>query len=71
MSPRQQHPADEISIAETARRLGVSFSRAHALIVAGKLQARQVAGHWLVDAASVEQRRRRLLARRGPRSTDV
>ncbi|MCL2667663.1 MAG: helix-turn-helix domain-containing protein [Micrococcales bacterium] len=43
----------EVSTAEAAQVLGVSPRRLRALIAAGRVQARQVGGHWLVEAASL------------------
>ena len=43
----------EVSAAEVASVLGVSQRRVRALIDAGRLPARKVAGRWLIDAAAL------------------
>ncbi|WP_222117224.1 helix-turn-helix domain-containing protein [Cellulomonas sp. SLBN-39] len=49
----------EIPTAEAADALGVSQQRVRALISAGRVRARRVAGRWLVDAASLPSEPRR------------
>src|SRR5690606_35616884 len=45
----------EVPTAEAARMLDVSQQRIRALIASGILDARQVAGRWLVDADSIDR----------------
>lgn len=52
---------DQITLADAAKRLGVTDKRIHALIQAGKLPATEPLGKgrgYLVDSAAVEARRR-------------
>lgn len=49
----------EVGVPEAARMLGVSSVRARQLIADGKLDARQVAGRWLIDVASLPSAPRR------------
>lgn len=49
-------PAGPLTVADAARRLGVSPSRVRAMIGAGQLDASKVGGRWLVDPATVERR---------------
>lgn len=49
----------EVGVPEAARMLGVSPVRARQLIAEGQLDARQVAGRWLVDVASLPSAPRR------------
>ena len=46
----------EITVAETARRLGVTLTHTYSLIWAGKLKARKKMSQWLVSAEAVEAR---------------
>lgn len=57
----------EVSVAEAAEVLGVSPQRVRTLIHDGRLRARQVAGRWLVDGASLPRapRRSRPMSPRG------
>ncbi|HEY8721796.1 helix-turn-helix domain-containing protein [Pengzhenrongella sp.] len=50
---------EEVSVPDAARELGVSPVRVRQLIAAGQVQARQVAGVWLVDLASLPSAPRR------------
>lgn len=43
----------ELSLPETASRLGVSWNQAWRLVLTGVLTGTKVAGHWRVDEASV------------------
>lgn len=43
----------ELSVPEVAARLGVSIQRVHALLRAGELHGRQIAGVWLIDDAQL------------------
>ena len=49
----------EIGLAEAARMMGVSAVRARQLARGGRLRARRVGGHWLVDEASLPSAPRR------------
>ncbi|PSL08155.1 excisionase family DNA binding protein [Haloactinopolyspora alba] len=49
---------DWIGVSEAARVLGVSETRVRKLLRQGALRGRRVSGVWLLDPASVEQRRR-------------
>ncbi len=49
----------EVGVPEAARMLGVSPVRTRQLIAAGRIDARQVAGRWLVDVASLPSAPRR------------
>jgi hypothetical protein len=46
---------EEVSLAQAAQRLGVSWHRAYRLALTGKLEARLIAGRWLVTSASVDR----------------
>lgn len=46
----------EISVAEAARRLGVSIAYVYSLVWAGKLKARKVNQRWLVSTDAVTER---------------
>ena len=48
----------EISVAEAARRLGVTITYVYTLVWAGKLAARKENGRWLVSAEEVGERAR-------------
>jgi excisionase family DNA binding protein len=50
---------NELSVVESARKLGVGLDRAYDLIWAGKLAARKVEGRWAVSREAVEERLRR------------
>jgi excisionase family DNA binding protein len=50
---------EEISVAETARRLRVQLPYTYSLLWSGHLKARKVNRQWRVDAASVAERLRR------------
>jgi excisionase family DNA binding protein len=51
--------AEQISVAEAARRLGLGLGYVYGLIWSGRLEARKEGGRWLVDAQAVESRRMR------------
>lgn len=57
----------EITIAQTARRLGISDAAVRSAIKGGRIRARQEQGSWYVDAASVASYR---VSNRGPRGKD-
>jgi excisionase family DNA binding protein len=46
----------EITVAETARRLGVALTYVYSLLWAGKLKAHKVNRKWKVSAEAVENR---------------
>lgn len=46
-----------VTIAEASDMLGISRQRVHKLIQSGALRARQSGSTWLIDRASVEERR--------------
>ena len=46
----------EITVRETAQRLGCTLHHAYALVYANRLPARKVAGKWLIQADAVEAR---------------
>lgn len=46
----------EITVAETARRLGVTLTHTYSLIWAGKLKACKVNRQWRVSSDAVESR---------------
>ena len=46
----------EISVAEAARRLGITLSYTYALLWAGKLKARKINRQWRISAEAVETR---------------
>jgi excisionase family DNA binding protein len=46
----------EISVAEAARRLGITLSYAYSLLWAGKLKARKVNRQWRISADAVTSR---------------
>ncbi len=46
----------EISVAESARRLGVALTYVYSLLWAGKLEARKVKNQWRVSADAVAAR---------------
>lgn len=48
----------EVTIAEASDMLGISRQRVHKLIQSGALRARQSGSTWLIDRASVEERRK-------------
>src|SRR5450631_3350808 len=48
---------DLVSVSDAAEALRLNRSRVRALAAAGELSARKIAGVWLLDRASVEQRR--------------
>lgn len=48
----------EITVAEAARRLGVTIAYVYTLVWAGKLEARKENGRWLVSSKAVEERAR-------------
>jgi hypothetical protein len=50
---------DPISISEAARALDLSTARVRAMASGGQLSASKIADRWLVERASVEQRKRR------------
>lgn len=50
--------SNAVSATQAAELLGISRQRVHQLIAAGKLEAVRVGSGWLVDKASVEQRKR-------------
>ena len=50
---------DEVSVADAARQLDISTERVRQRIGTGQIHARQVAGHWLVDPASLPSAPRR------------
>lgn len=50
--------AKQITVAEAARRLGVSLNHLYSLLWAGKLEARKVNRHWRISAEAVESRRK-------------
>jgi len=45
-----------ISVAEAARKLGVSIGYVYSLVWAGKLQGRKVNNQWRVSSSAVEAR---------------
>ena len=45
----------DLTLPEAARRLRMSGDRCRRLVLCGRLEGRQVAGRWLVTAASVER----------------
>jgi excisionase family DNA binding protein len=47
----------EITVAEAARRLGVTLAHVYSLLWAGRLQGRKVNRQWLVSADAIETRR--------------
>ena len=47
-----------VTIAEASDMLGISRQRVHKLIQSGLLRARQSGSTWLIDRASVEERRK-------------
>ena len=50
-------PAEPISVAEAASRLGVNQARVRAMIAAGLLDAVKVGGRWLIAPESIERRK--------------
>jgi excisionase family DNA binding protein len=48
----------ELSVAETARQLGIGLQYTYTLIYSGKLRARRVNRRWFVPADAVEARRK-------------
>lgn len=50
---------DPVSVSEAAGVLGLSPARVRALAARGQLPAAKIGGHWLIDRAAVEARRRR------------
>jgi excisionase family DNA binding protein len=49
----------EITVAEAARRLGVTLAHVYSLLWAGRLQGRKVNRQWLVSVDAIETRRRK------------
>ncbi len=47
--------SDFVSIVEAAKVLGLTKQRVHQLVNSGELQAKRVAGHWLVILSDVER----------------
>jgi hypothetical protein len=52
-------PMDEVSVADAAHELDISTERVRQRIGTGEIHARRVAGHWLVDPASLPSAPRR------------
>jgi excisionase family DNA binding protein len=50
-------PAEPISVAEAASRLGVNQARVRAMIAAGLLNAVKVGGRWLISPESIDRRK--------------
>lgn len=50
-------PAEPISVAEAASRLGVNQARVRAMIAAGLLDAVKVGGRWLISPESIDRRK--------------
>ncbi len=50
-------PAEPISVAEAASRLGVNQARVRAMIAAGLLDAAKVGGRWLIASVSIDRRK--------------
>ena len=48
----------EISVAETARTLGVTLHHVYSLLWGGQLEGRRINGQWRVSADAVEARRK-------------
>ena len=46
----------EISVAEPARRLGITLSYTYALLWAGKLKARKINRQWRISADAITSR---------------
>lgn len=47
----------EITVAEAARRLGVTLAHVYSLLWAGRLEGRKVNRQWLVSVDAIEERR--------------
>jgi excisionase family DNA binding protein len=47
----------EITVAEAARRLGVTLAHVYSLLWAGRLQGRKINRQWLVSGDAIETRR--------------
>jgi excisionase family DNA binding protein len=62
----QQKRSPYLSLAQAARRLGISRARAIALIHAQRLRAKLTCGHWWIERESLDA----LLARSSDRSED-
>ena len=50
--------SDRIAVPEAANILGLSANRVRALVARGQLPALKIGGHWLVERAAVEARKR-------------
>ena len=48
--------AEEVSPAETARRLGIGLGQVYVLLWSSKLAARKVNGQWMVSAVAIAKR---------------
>ena len=49
-------PESGISVAETARKLGLGLGYVYSLVQGGKLSAQKVDGKWLISAEAVQSR---------------
>ena len=51
-------PEREMTVAEAARRLGVTLHHLYSLLWEGRLTARKVKGQWRISADAIEARRK-------------
>jgi excisionase family DNA binding protein len=55
--------ANDLTVRETTRQLGITIDAVYRLIYANRLEARKIDKRWLISAAAVEERIRALASR--------